>query len=469
MTGPIARALYFGPASRQCFGWLHESTLTPQHPMGLVICSPFGAEDLCAHRSLRHMAIATANLGVPALRFDYHGSGDSAGAEEQHDHPSAWVRSIHDAIELLRAQTGVQRVCVFGLRLGAMLGALAAATRGDVCAFVALAPVVSGRAWLRELRLQAEVAAAQGTSVENVRPPIECAGFTVTPDAQDELIRIDLRRIGVAPAATVLLLDRDDLPLDGSWDLHLVRAGASVEHRDWSGYASMMAGTGSNATPHASIAQLAHWIRSQALAVDGRVPPRDEKAAAGSKPPRATLELPRSGARSCIAHGAPVALRGPEALCAILSEPQSGLVKRAVVLLNTGMARRVGPSRMYVTWARRWAAQGVAVLRLDLPGLGDSAVQPGEVEGDVYDGATRAAIAAAVEHLRGRFGAIECGLMAVCSGAFHALEAAAAGVPVSSLVLINQATFHWRHGMTLKDMPLSWRVAHALTDREPVA
>ena len=469
MTGSTARALYFGPAGRECFGWLHEPTAAPRHAMGLLICSPFGSEDLCTHRSLRHLAIATADLGVPALRFDYHGSGDSAGAEEQHDHPSAWVRSVHDAVDLLRARAGVDRVCVFGLRLGATLGALAAATRDDVCAFAALAPVVSGRAWLRELRLQAVVAATEVTTPDGAAPPLECAGFVVTPRAQDELIRIDLRRVDVAPAHTVLLLDRDDLPLDDSWGTRLMQSGASVERRAWPGYAGMVSGTASNAIPHASIAQLAHWIQSQALGRDEAVALRAKASAIIGPPPRTVLELPRPDARSCIVHETPVTLRGPDALCAILSEPQSAPVRRAIVLLNSGITRRVGPSRMYVVWARRWAAQGVAVLRLDLPGLGDSAVQPGEVESEVYDCATHAAIAAAAEHLRGRFGDIDCGLMAVCSGAFHALEAAAAGVPVRSLALINQATFHWHRTMTLKDMPLAWRVAHALTERKPAA
>jgi pimeloyl-ACP methyl ester carboxylesterase len=456
--------LYFGPTERECFGWLHEPTGGPRHTMGLVICSPWGHEDLTAHRSLRHLAIATANRGVPTLRFDYHGSGDSAGAEEEHDHPSAWTRSVHDAIELLRTHAGVHRVSVFGLRLGATVGALAAATRHDVCAFAALAPVVSGRAWLRELRLRAEVGTIDGSSFDNGPTPLECAGFVVTPRAQDELRGIDLRRLDAAPAGTVLLLDRNDLPSDDAWATHLMQSGANVERRCWPGYAGMVSGTGSNVIPHESIAQLAEWVHAQTVAADA-VASRPEASAPSSEPPRPTLELVRPDDRGFAVHETPIALHGPEALCAILSEPRHTTARRAVVLLNTGMARRIGPSRMYVTWARRWAAQGTAVLRLDLPGLGDSAVQPGEVESEVYACATHAAITAAMEHLRRRFGAIDCTLMALCSGAFHALEAAAAGVPARALVLINQATFHWRADMTLRDMPLSWRVAHALTER----
>ena len=93
-------------------------------------------------------------------------------------------------------------------------------------------------------------------------------------------------------------------------------------------------------------------------------------------------------------------------------------------------ARRVGPSRLHVEWARRWAEAGIAVLRLDLPGLGDSAVQPGETEGEVYAIETGRAGGAAVAMLRARFGAVDCQLTGICSGAPHAYRAALAGADV---------------------------------------
>ena len=95
-----------------------------------------------------------------------------------------------------------------------------------------------------------------------------------------------------------------------------------------------------------------------------------------------------------------------------------------------GRARGVGPSRLHVEWARRWAEAGIAVLRLDLPGLGDSAVQPGETDGEVYAIETGRAVGAAVAMLRARFGAVDCQLTGICSGAHHAYRAALAGADV---------------------------------------
>ena len=70
------------------------------------------------------------------------------------------------------------------------------------------------------------------------------------------------------------------------------------------------------------------------------------------------------------------------------------------------------------------------MLRLDLPGLGDSAVQPGETEGEVYAIETGRAVGAAVAMLRARFGAVDCQLTGICSGAYHAYRAALAGADV---------------------------------------
>src|SRR3954471_20641299 len=48
------------------------------------------------------------------------------------------------------------------------------------------------------------------------------------------------------------------------------------------------------------------------------------------------------------------------------------LERPAVILLNAGVIHRVGPHRMSVILARRFAAAGFQALRYDLGGLGDS-------------------------------------------------------------------------------------------------
>ena len=42
------------------------------------------------------------------------------------------------------------------------------------------------------------------------------------------------------------------------------------------------------------------------------------------------------------------------------------------VWLNAGPQRRIGPNRMWVETARRWAALGVPTVRIDLTAIGDA-------------------------------------------------------------------------------------------------
>ena len=446
---PQAQPFYFGPPGAECFGWLHEARLDVRADMGLVICSPFGHEDQSAYRGLRQLAMLAAEAGIATLRFDCLGSGDSAGADGAHDHPSAWLRSVHSAIDTLRERGGVTRVCLLGARLGVIAAAQAGSERDDVCALVALAPVVRGRRFLREALLR------------SARPPVdthadfELGGHVITARARAELAEIDLLALACAPAAEVLVVDADSLHASERWLTQLGAQGARTDAFVAPALVGLLEAADDAAPPQALLAQVAGWICARA-ALAGRT-----SAARPSLPPTTSTLLLDA------AQETPLTLRaGATDLFAILSEPAAGAVRRTVLLLNTGGARRIGPSRLHVDWARRWAREGIAVLRLDLPGLGDSAVQPGETEGEVYAIDTTGAIAAAVALLRARFGSVDCQLLGICSGAYHAYRAALAGVEVQSLVLINQAAYRWHAASSLSKPSLALRLAWVLKERE---
>ena len=72
-----AHALYFNSGEHRLFGWLHRSLSDSNADIGVVLCQPFGYEAICAHRGMRAFAEAIAAAGMPALRFDYLGTGDS--------------------------------------------------------------------------------------------------------------------------------------------------------------------------------------------------------------------------------------------------------------------------------------------------------------------------------------------------------------------------------------------------------
>src|SRR5258706_5442820 len=89
-------------------------------PLGIVIVPPFGWEDVCSYRPLRFLAQTLAASGIPALRYDLPGTGDSSGAVLDSALVNAWIQSVGDAAAELRAATSVRHVAVVGVRLGAM-------------------------------------------------------------------------------------------------------------------------------------------------------------------------------------------------------------------------------------------------------------------------------------------------------------------------------------------------------------
>jgi len=428
---------YFGPAEAGLFGWLHAAPAASRPGFGLVICNPFGFEEICAHRSLRQLASSAAAAGIPSLRFDLAGCGNSAGDEFGPDRLGAWVRSVHDAIEHLRATTGVSRVCLLGMRLGASLAALAAAQRDDVCGLVAIAPVVRGRDFVRELRMLGDSTTAAAAPSAAADGPIESAGFVLAAPTVAVLRALDLRSLTQAPAPRVLVVERDDLPGPRHWQDALARSGVAVRTEAWPGYAAIMSNPQDAKPPQRIIdgvlATLAEWQQAPAAA------PRERADKPCGAWQTRWLAAPPAIRESIV--GIPV---GGTELFGVLTAPVADPARPrcGVLMLNSGSVHHIGPNRLWVTLARRWAARGITVLRIDLSGIGDSPAHAGAAENQVYSAAAARDIAAALAWLR-RQGIAECRLLGLCSGAFHALRAAVAGAPIAAALMVNPLTYSW--------------------------
>jgi pimeloyl-ACP methyl ester carboxylesterase len=152
----------------------------------------------------------------------------------------------------------------------------------------------------------------------------------------------------------------------------------------------------------------------------------------------------------------PVFFAAETVLFGIVTEPGHGEPRRrAVILLNAGADYHIGASRMYVSLSRRWARRGYVVLRMDLAGIGDSSKRPGNADDDVFPTEALDDIKAAIDFLRSRYNIQEITLAGLCSGAYHALRAAAAGLAVSRILMINPQNYFWKKGMTLNDLQLA--------------
>ena len=445
MTPTTPKPVYFGTG---LFGWLHRPDGPHQADVGLVICNPFGFEEVCAHRSLRHLAESAAAAGMPTLRFDYSGSGNSAGDEFQSDMLGRWRQSIHEAVEGLKQASGVRKVCLVGLRLGSLLATLTAHERTDVAGLVLIAPVVRGRAYLRELTALAQTGAGEFTEAPR-GGPLESAGFVMSEETRTALTAIDLHELEQAPAAHILIVERDDLPGTASWPAMLERLGAQVSVASWPGYLRMMDDPQRAQVPVAIVdgvlRQVAQWceLGAQAMGADRAWGHASQTLWVGAAAPhRPLLETA-------------VQIDGGEStLFAVLARPASDEVTPgpAVLMLSAGSVHAIGPNRLWVRLARRWAAQGVTVLRLDISGIGDSPPRPGSNENIVYSPHALQDIGAALRYLKGLPGVGACHLLGLCSGAYHAFKAAVAGHVAASVVMINPLTFSWHEGDRLSDV-----------------
>jgi pimeloyl-ACP methyl ester carboxylesterase len=112
-----------------------------------------------------------------------------------------------------------------------------------------------------------------------------------------------------------------------------------------------------------------------------------------------------------------------------------------IIILNAGTVHRVGAHRLHVPLARRWAALGFHVLRLDLSGIGDSPAAPGCQENLSYPRDSRADVQAAMDFLTDKIKLRRFVLTGVCSGADVAFQVGYEEPRTAGVMLMNPRTF----------------------------
>jgi dienelactone hydrolase len=457
----LSEPLYFPADDQRLFGWLHRPSEARASDMGVVICKPFGQESMCAHRSIRAFADMAASIGMPALRFDYLATGDSADCDAASDQIEPWVRDVVAAACELRRRTGVQRVCLLGFRLGALLATLAArSATAEVLLLVA--PVLSGGRYLRELRTMALAGAGAAIASQTDKQALaagalEAAGYLLSASTVARLSQIDLAAVTEAPASEVLMIDHDDLPAARAWNEALVRIGVRTRYTALPGFVKMMMTPPQFArVPETMLHTAREWLLDCSNAMPG-VAGKAYVDEASSLPAAVTMELVPPGApgySAALLQERPVSFGPDRMLFGIVTEPPRDERRGAVILLNSGADSHIGAGRMHVSIARRWAYRGYVVLRMDLAGLGDSATRPGRADDEVFPPAALEDMRIAVEFVRSQHGVGEVTLAGLCSAAYHTLQAAIAGLAVNRILMVNPNNLSWKEGMELGDLQL---------------
>src|SRR5262245_21613598 len=367
---PAAQPHYITQNGRYLFTWHHAARPSARRGAGVVLCAPIGSEYICAYRAWRILAERLAGVGFDVFRFDYEGTGDSAGDPEEPDRLQAWLRNIQCVVTEAQQVTGSNEVALIGLRIGATLALEAAAARGGVARLVLWSPFGSGRSYVRELKAFASI--SQKDYVAEGGADILAAGYVLPAAIAGALEGLDLNSLSIAPAPNVLLLEHDCRSPDPTIRQRLECLGSRVVCLRPSGTATMLEQPTLSNVPDAAIDAITGWLTAW------RSP----------SPLIADVRENRS-ADASLAHGPHYQERGvrfgpADRLFGILSTPKYASSAPAVILLNTGIEYRVGPHRLYVPLARELAARGHVVFRYDLGGIGDSMPPPGAAENVAY-------------------------------------------------------------------------------------
>lgn len=406
------RGTFFGPDARPVAGWW----TTPRDAShdAVVIAPPLGYEYWSTHRSLRTLAEALARAGWNVLRFDWDGTGDSAGEATDPDRVAMWRASLAHAVAATRA-AGMTRVHLIGFRLGAALALTEAAALG-VEGVAACAPV-AGRRFVRELKMLGIVDAQNPGGVMY-------SGLVIDPATAADLATIDPGKHPPPPVPRTLVMTRPEvqdklaeaLRADGRELTTVVcgdmRAMLDVPSED-------------SAVPTGLIPPLAAWLGA---------PRRD----AGATPPacRAARDIPWRGGR------VRETFTDVDGLVAVRSETVDAHGDCVTVFLNSGSEPHIGPGRAWVEYARSLALQGQTCVRVDFHGWGESP-DAGYPRGRPYDPQCVPETQHIVAALRRQFPRVV--LAGLCAGAWVAMKAAQR-TRVDGVFALNPQLY-WKPGM----------------------
>jgi alpha-beta hydrolase superfamily lysophospholipase len=438
------RPLFLPTAAGAVFGMLHEPA-----PSGaalrrsILLVPPWGWEEVASHRERRAWAMHLADAGYRVLRIDLPGTGDSSGAPSDAGLADAWVAAVDRSARWLRGEQTDGLVAAIGLGVGGLMASCALAAGAPIDELVLWGAPVRGRSFVREARafglLQSR---AYGMDEVAGLPQgaIEAAGFVLSAETAAGIGKLDASAASPGPLRRALILARDGIQPAPALSEHLEAEGVTVTAASGQGWAAMCVHPEKFSPPRLVFAAVDEWFG----AAGGPAPALDAKASASR-----VADAPPRWRGDGFAEEAFLLDDAGGSLFGVLATPVDGRTRLCAIFLNAGAVRHIGPNRMWVEAARRWAALGVSTLRIDVEGIGESGGDDARYRNvaEFYRPDVERQVRRFLALLDDRWPARPRVLIGLCAGGYWAAQVAAADPAVSSAVLVNAGALVWDGGL----------------------
>lgn len=428
--------LYLDVSGTPTYAVLHEPAGLAQDT-AVIICPPFGWEEVCAYRILREWAIRLADAGHPTLRLTFPSCGDSAGMPRDADRLDAWTQAVNVATVTLKAAVQAGAIVVIGIGLGGAVAYRAAATGAEIDGLVLWGTPARAKDLTRQLKAFSRLEYPQFFEGLPSPPPLapgelEAGGFLLSVQTVADLNALDLSALmlpkGLRQGA--LLLGRDGMTVDERLRESLERQGVRTVVVPGDGYARMTSHPQQSELPQSVIHSVQAWLDEGSS--------RRERST-GDRPPMITVAEIQGTDETGVIETPVQVNAGSVKLPGILATPRGPSQSVCVVFLHSGAIRRIGPNRMWVEASRRWAARGVPSLRLDVEGIGDADgdMAPFRSDDALHDSKFLGQVEAAVDLLHQQGVADRFAFTGLCSGAHWSFHAALHHPRVDACFLVN--------------------------------
>jgi pimeloyl-ACP methyl ester carboxylesterase len=403
----------------------------------VLFVPPWGFEEMCTHKLFRIMAEEFAADGIASLRFDYPGAGDALDGPPDGITLALWQETVVAALKTLREKAGGVPVMLVGHGLGASL-ALEMAKELDgegesrLCGLVGMAPVSSGRSYLRELQFWAQVI-DDGLGLDpslRLRDVTAIAGHIMPDGVSAALKKKDFSATVPHHSIPHLFVNRPERPSDAQLAEKMAAKGARVEMQDYAGFDAMVANPSLAQMPYLTLENVVSWVVCRAAALG-----KPDAVMAEAMPESASLEAGEF-------HETAMRFGRNNRLYGILCEPKGERLGATVLLMGTAYDRQAGWGRATVAMARRLAGAGIASFRFDPANVGDSPPVPGLPEQVLYAETQYDDVEAALNMFEAR-DLLPAMAVGRCSGAYLAFSSSTKDHRLVGMCLANPYAFYW--------------------------